>query len=78
MDKDVKYWHELSVYDMDTAKAMYKTGRYLYVLFMCQQSVEKMLKGLVVQETGSFPPKTHDLERLGGLTGISMDVAHLD
>ena len=47
MDKDVKHWFDVSAYDIATAEAMYKSGRYLYVLFMCQQAVEKMLKGLV-------------------------------
>ena len=32
MDLDkVKYWSELSDYDYDTADAMLRTGRYLYV-----------------------------------------------
>ena len=78
MDKDVKYWYDLSAYDKGSAEAMYKAGRYLYVLFMCQQAVEKMLKGLVVQETGEFPPKTHDLERLARLTGILMEEGQLE
>ena len=36
MDLDkVKYWTELSDYDFDTADAMFRTGRWLYVGFMC-------------------------------------------
>jgi HEPN domain-containing protein len=57
MNQDVKYWGDLSKYDIDTAKAMLESGRYLYVLFTCQQSVEKLLKALVVQNTNKFPPK---------------------
>ena len=57
MEPDVKYCVDLSRYDVETAKAMLASGRYLYVLFTCQQSIEKMLKALVVQNTGSFPPK---------------------
>jgi len=73
MDKDVRNWVEVSAYDKDTAEAMYKAGRYLYVMFMCQQAVEKMLKGLVMQETGKFPPKTHDLNKLVTLCNIELD-----
>ena len=64
MQQDVKYWVDLSKYDIDTAKAMLESGRYLYVLFTCQQSVEKMLKALIVKNTKSFPPKIHDLVKL--------------
>ncbi|MGC9352319.1 MAG: HEPN domain-containing protein [Mariniphaga sp.] len=35
---------ELSDYDFETAKAMLETGRYLYVGFMCHQTLEKLLK----------------------------------
>ncbi|MBI5191575.1 MAG: HEPN domain-containing protein [Nitrospirae bacterium] len=73
MEPDVKNWLDIAEYDITTADAMYKSGRYLYVLFMCQQAVEKTLKGLVVQETGTLPPKTHDLERLVLLSGIVLD-----
>jgi HEPN domain-containing protein len=78
MDKDVKYWYDLAVYDKGTAEAMYKAGRYLYVLFMCQQATEKMLKGFVVQETNEFPPRTHDLERLAKLCKIKLEKAQLE
>lgn len=39
MDLDsVKYWTELSDYDLDTADAMFRTGRWLYVGYMCHQA----------------------------------------
>lgn len=65
-----KYWVEQAEYDLETAIAMQKTGRYLYVGFMCQQTVEKALKAVIAKQ-GTFPPKTHDLVRLVGLAGIS-------
>ncbi len=34
------------------------------MLFCCQQAVEKRLKGLIVDRTDVFPPRTHDLSRL--------------
>jgi hypothetical protein len=57
MDKDILYWINLSNYDIATAKAMLAGKRYLYVLFTCQQSIEKMLKALVVQTLESFLPR---------------------
>jgi len=43
---------------------MFKAGRYVYVLFCCQQAVEKALKALVVKRTGKMPPRIHNLPRL--------------
>ena len=73
MEPDVKHWIDLKKYDVDTAKAMLESKRYLYVLFTCQQSVEKMPKALIVKNTKSFPPKIHDLVKLLNLAGIDAD-----
>jgi HEPN domain-containing protein len=37
------YWDDMAEYDLETARAMQSTGRYLYVGFMCHQAVEKKL-----------------------------------
>lgn len=73
MEKDIKYWVNLSEYDIKTANAMFKSRRYLYVLFTCQQAVEKILKALVTKNTKQFPPKTHDLLKLIELSKINID-----
>jgi len=39
-----QYWLDLAQYDLDTAQAMLETKRYLYVGFMCHQTVEKAFK----------------------------------
>jgi len=57
-------WLSLAQYDLATAEAMLQTRRYLYVGFMCQQAVEKLLKACYVRERGSTPPYTHNLLRL--------------
>ena len=40
-------WMEQARHDLQTAKAMLAARRYLYVLFCCQQAVEKAIKGLL-------------------------------
>ncbi|MFH0800728.1 MAG: HEPN domain-containing protein [Pseudomonadota bacterium] len=75
IERDSKQWIDLSDYDLETAKAMLSSKRYLYVLFCCQQSMEKRLKGMVVQTTGEFPPRTHDLLKLSVLARVSLDTA---
>ena len=60
----------MSDYDFDTAEAMLRTGRYLYVGFMCHQTIEKALKAywsLVLDEP---PLKIHHLSRLAAQTEL--------
>jgi len=63
MNEKVKYWIDLAEYDLETAKAMLDTKRYLYVGFMCHQTIEKSLKA-VIAKSGQFPPKIHTLSTL--------------
>ena len=70
--EDVEYWKGLARYDLETADAMLESGRYLYVLFTCQQAVEKMLKALVVGATGRLPPRTHNLLRLAETAHLAL------
>ena len=57
-------WAEQARYDLETARAMLSSGRFLYVLFCCQQAVEKMLKAVIAKRTEVFPPRLHNLMRL--------------
>ncbi len=66
-------WIERAKYDLDTATAMFDSGRYLYVVFCCQQAIEKTLKAIIVKNSGEFPPKIHNLLRLAELAGIVME-----
>ena len=40
----VKYWLDIADYDYATAQDLYKAKRWLYVGFMCHQTIEKTLK----------------------------------
>jgi len=42
----------------------WQAGRLLYVGFMCQQAIEKILKACFVKYHGVTPPYTHNLLRL--------------
>jgi len=65
-------WAERAQYDLETARAMLKSGRFLYVLFCCQQAVEKMLKGVIAKRTEALPPRLHDLMRLAEHAGLDL------
>jgi HEPN domain-containing protein len=62
--KIIDNWLSLAKYDLATAQDMLKAKRYLYVAFMCQQAIEKILKACYVKQHTSTPPYTHNLLRL--------------
>jgi len=61
MGDKVKYWLELSDYDLETAMAMQKSKRYLYVGFMCHQAIEKIFKAYYTKLLSEVPPISHSL-----------------
>lgn len=70
LDK-VKYWSETSDYDLDTADAMFRTGRWLYVGYMCHQSIEKIFKAYWCSTRKEDPPYTHNLIHLAQNSGLT-------
>ena len=73
MDKIVEHWIERSNYDLDTANVMLDTGRYLYVAYMCQQTIEKILKAIIAHHgRENFP--IHNLNRLAELASIKTEL----
>ncbi len=71
LDRRIRFWIDLSDYDIETAGAMIESKRYLYVGFMCHQAVEKMLKAFYVHVFHQHPPKSHNLRLLAGKSSIS-------
>jgi HEPN domain-containing protein len=73
MDKYVSQWLERSNYDLETAKAMLDAGRYLYVAYMCQQAIEKLLKAIIAQHGKENLP-IHNLNRLAELAELRREL----
>ena len=70
-----EYWLDCADYDIQTAKAMLQTKRYLYVGFMCHQTIEKALKAVfVVRDPEKELPYIHSLVRIANLAGISQEM----
>lgn len=61
MSERYNEWFRQADYDMETAEAMFSSGRYFYAVFMCHLSIEKALKGLYFKALNEAPPKTHNL-----------------
>ena len=69
-DDIISYWADIADYDLETANAMLVTERYLYVGFMCHQTIEKLLKAYYVRTANCASPYIHNLSRLASLSGV--------
>lgn len=72
LKKQIEFWEKSGQEDWETANFLFAGKRYAPCLFFCQLSLEKLLKGLVIINTGDSAPYTHDLERLAVLSGINV------
>ena len=71
--KTSQKWLDRVAYDIDTAKAMLQTGRLIYAIFMCQQSLEKCFKALLAHEEKEILP-IHNLRRLAEQASIVQEL----
>ena len=79
MKKGTEYWLETSEYDWDTAHDMMKSKRYVYVVFMCHLSTEKLIKGAIVEFTDiAIPEKIHALKRLAETAKLELTDEQLE
>lgn len=78
MRKDTKSFIASAEYDLQTAEHMFNSARYIYVIFMCHLSIEKMLKAIVAETIKKTPPKTHNLIYLIKLAEIQLPQKLLD
>ena len=74
--KLIAHWLEQARYDMDTAKTLFRGGKYPYCLYFCHLSIEKMLKYHIVKKSGEHAPKTHNLIFLADSTGLTFSEKH--
>jgi len=59
-----KFWFDKSKEDLKSAKVLLEARRYSWCAFICQQAIEKYLKGAYVTKYKKIPPYIHKLERL--------------
>lgn len=62
-------WIERATYDLQTARGMIVIRKYLYAAFMCQQALEKLLKGLLSSQDKQ-PYPIHNLLKLATDAGV--------
>jgi len=72
MRQETKEWLKQAQYDLETAEIMWKSTRYVYTVFMCHLAIEKALKALFAEHTGTIPPKIHNLIKLAKITQANL------
>ncbi len=77
-EKDAENFVMSAEYDLGTAEHMLKTGRYIYVVFMCHMALEKILKAIAVETTQNPAPKTHNLLYVSKLAEVTFFPKHLE
>lgn len=76
--KTINYWLESAAYDLETGKTLLRSKRYPYALFFGHLAIEKLLKALVVKQTGDHAPYTHSLAMLAAKSGADISAEMLD
>lgn len=72
----VPQWLERVDYDLGAAAGLLKSGHLLYVAFLCQQAIEKILKASWCQLRADSPPYTHNLATLSETLNLNLSGSH--
>jgi len=71
INNKTEYWLDIAHYDLVSAKAMLESKRFLYVGFLCHQTVEKCLKAFFSQKQKNEPPYHINLLVSFGKIGVN-------
>ena len=63
-EEKYQYWLTYAQNDIDSAEFMLQSGRWFYTLFMCQQAIEKLVKGLYILYIDDNVPRLHDINSI--------------
>ena len=63
---------------MDAASLLVKDGKIRHGLFFAHLAIEKAIKAIYTERLAKVPPKTHNLETLIKLAGISITQEHVE
>ena len=70
IEKQVQYWRESALEDLDTSILLIRHKKVNQGLFFTHLALEKALKGIVSRATQATPPLTHNLSKLVDLSQL--------
>jgi HEPN domain-containing protein len=74
-EEKVQHWIRISDEDLSAGATLLQGGHYLYVGFMCHQSVEKIFKAAYAKLKEDTPPYVHNLVTLAGKCGFYAELS---
>ena len=72
INKQIDYWVKGAANDIETAELLITSKKYIEDLFFCHLTIEKIIKALVVKNTGQIAPKSHNLIHLCELANVNL------
>ncbi|MCF7811107.1 HEPN domain-containing protein [bacterium] len=72
-DKQITYWYDGALEDIEVAQQLVNTNRTRHGLFFAHLALEKMLKACVCKETQDLAPRIHNLRRLAELANLELN-----
>lgn len=73
VQKQIEYWMEGAIDDLETAKILIERKRVLHGLFFCHLVIEKSIKAHVVKSTSEIAPRSHNLLHLLEKTNLKLN-----
>lgn len=80
MDKEeiIAYWVDSADVDLSAMENLLEHGHFSWALFVGHLVLEKMLKACIVKSGSTEVPRTHDLLKLAGAAGMTLDEGQKD
>lgn len=78
IQKIIKYWKESAEKDFEAAEGILKLKHYAACLFFCHLTLEKLLKGLVVEDTKTHAPHIHELDKLAEKANLDFNEEQME
>jgi HEPN domain-containing protein len=78
IDEKINFWKRKAKECYKIAEGQYGLRNYLWCLFFCHLSLEKILKAIVIKQTKKDAPYTHDLLILARLAKIELSLNQAD
>jgi HEPN domain-containing protein len=76
VEKLVTHWRNGALSSWEDALYLIKGKRVMLGMFAVHLALEKVIKAHVIKQTGSLPPKIHNLIRLAEIAKLDVDVEY--
>ena len=78
MKPKTRNWLNIAQDDYEVAGQLFKSKKYLYTMFFCQQAIEKAIKAAYYDKNEETPPRKHNLTSLAEATGLLSELERVD